>query len=362
MESNRDEAEKCLEIAKRCLRSGHRDKAKRFLEKALRLFPLKDASGLLEALEKNGSSPAGSGEENERHSRKRTKSEGKSSAGPEDDDYTKEQADAVSRIRKCKDFYEILNVSKNADEAELKKSYRKLALQFHPDKNKAPGATEAFKRIGTAFAVLSDPDKKRRYEEYGETLGPAQRHTRHYSDVEREFEDISPEDIFNMFFGGGFPTGRVYVHRRNRNNQHHHAHFHSREEQNVPAYYPIMQLLPIFILVAFSLFSSLLVQDPPYSFHQNGNYIHPKVTNRYRIQYFVQKTFSNSYYGDSLEQLERRIERDYIEKVQINCFKERQYKQEMLYQARVWGNHEMLRKAENLEMRSCKQLEDLVAQ
>lgn len=61
----------------------------------------------------------------------------------------------LCRIRKCQDYYEILGVNKEANEIELKKSYRKLALQFHPDKNKAPGAGEAFKAIGNAFAVSS---------------------------------------------------------------------------------------------------------------------------------------------------------------------------------------------------------------
>ena len=52
---------------------------------------------------------------------------------------------SVCRIRKCKDYYEILGVAKESSEDELKKAYKKLALKFHPDKNKAPGATEAFK-------------------------------------------------------------------------------------------------------------------------------------------------------------------------------------------------------------------------
>lgn len=63
-------------------------------------------------------------------------------------EYTREQVDAVKKIMRCKDYYEILGISKDATDSDLKKAYRKLALQFHPDKNKAPGASEAFKGEG----------------------------------------------------------------------------------------------------------------------------------------------------------------------------------------------------------------------
>ena len=59
----------------------------------------------------------------------------------------------ANRVRKSKDYYELLGVTKDATDSDLKKSYRKMALQFHPDKNKAPGAGEAFKSIGNAYAV-----------------------------------------------------------------------------------------------------------------------------------------------------------------------------------------------------------------
>ena len=90
-------------------------------------------------------------------------------------------------------------------------AYRKLALQFHPDKNHAPGAGEAFKAIGNAFAVLSDPEKKRQYDLYGpmdsQPSGPRSRRTRqgfYEHDPTHGFEsDMTAEEIFNMFFGEG---------------------------------------------------------------------------------------------------------------------------------------------------------------
>ena len=67
-----------------------------------------------------------------------------------------------------RDYYEVLGVDKNADEAALKKAYRVLAKKYHPDMN--PGDAEAekkFKEASEAYAVLSDPEKKRQYDQYG---------------------------------------------------------------------------------------------------------------------------------------------------------------------------------------------------
>ncbi|XP_068273363.1 dnaJ homolog subfamily C member 18-like [Nyctibius grandis] len=122
--------------------------------------------------------------------------------------YTAEQLDGVRRIKRCRNYYEILGVGRDASEEELKKAYRKQALKFHPDKNGAPGATDAFKEIGNAFAVLSNPEKRLRYKEFRSdhkhvSTGQA-RHYDYYTDFETE---IIPEEILNMLFGGRFPTG-----------------------------------------------------------------------------------------------------------------------------------------------------------
>jgi molecular chaperone DnaJ len=65
------------------------------------------------------------------------------------------------------DYYQVLGVSKSATADELKRAYRKLALEWHPDRNKNPGATEKFKEINEAYEVLSDETKRKKYDQFG---------------------------------------------------------------------------------------------------------------------------------------------------------------------------------------------------
>ena len=106
-----------------------------------------------------------------------------------------------------RDYYEILGVAKNANEEEIKKAYRKAALQFHPDKN--PGnkeAEEKFKEAAEAYGVLSDQQKKARYDQYGHAGvgGPnGGAGNMNMDDIFSNFGDIFGESIFGEFFGGG---------------------------------------------------------------------------------------------------------------------------------------------------------------
>jgi len=94
-------------------------------------------------------------------------------------------------------FYDLLGVTRDVAEPELKKQYRKLAMQYHPDKNPGnPAAAEKFKEISHAYEILSDPQKREIYNQYGEEG---------LNDNGGGFH--SAEDIFSQFFGGGFFGG-----------------------------------------------------------------------------------------------------------------------------------------------------------
>lgn len=94
-----------------------------------------------------------------------------SSARPEPqgrpDTSTPKQRELVTRVNRAKDYYDIFSCDKSASEADLKKAYRKLALQLHPDKNTAPGAEDAFKKVNKAWDVLSDKGKRSTYDMFG---------------------------------------------------------------------------------------------------------------------------------------------------------------------------------------------------
>ncbi|MFQ5969266.1 MAG: molecular chaperone DnaJ [Nitrososphaerales archaeon] len=124
------------------------------------------------------------------------------------------------------DYYDILGVSKNSGKDEIKQAYRKLALKYHPDRNKSSDAEEKFKKISEAYAVLSDDEKRQIYDRYGRE-GITGRYTAEdlFSGAEFNFEEIFKDlgfdfagsggfrNIFDVFFGrepfGGFGFART---------------------------------------------------------------------------------------------------------------------------------------------------------
>ncbi|KAK6180159.1 hypothetical protein SNE40_012357 [Patella caerulea] len=136
-----------------------------------------------------------------------------------------------------KDYYKVLGIANGASDDDIKKAYKKMALKYHPDKNKSPGAEEKFKEIAEAYDVLGDKEKKEVYDKYGEEglkggqpggpqpgggrAGPGG-NTFHYSfhgDPHQTFRMFFGEgnDPFRDFFprhqgfGGGFGTGDEHM-------------------------------------------------------------------------------------------------------------------------------------------------------
>ena len=133
-----------------------------------------------------------------------------------------------------RDYYQVLGVSRNASQEEIKKAYRRLALEWHPDRNKSPEAEERFKEINEAYEVLSDPKKRQAYDQFGHAafepgagpFGGGKTYTYRqgpftytyttfgsgespFGDFEFSFGGFSdPFEIFEQFFGSASPFRR----------------------------------------------------------------------------------------------------------------------------------------------------------
>lgn len=270
MEVNKDEAVRSAQLAAKFAQEGDVEKAKRFLAKSIRLYSTPYATSLLKELESGTfkckapctqSSSAASSSTTSTRPRPTAPSAPRPRPQPEvpvlGKDYTQEQLDLVKRIQTAPTLYDVLGIKRGSDtrEDDVKKGYKKVALRMHPDKNKAPGADEAFKRVAHAFSILSDDDKRRQYDMDGEERPQVREDRGHF----HRGEGIDPEEIFNIFFGQGFGAGlrqrggpqRRGFHSMNPHaGPHAHAEGHSEVRQQPPPLIAfILQFLPIILIL-----------------------------------------------------------------------------------------------------------------
>ncbi|GMH20050.1 hypothetical protein Nepgr_021891 [Nepenthes gracilis] len=287
MDSNKDEAFKCISIAKEAIASGNKERALKFIKFAERLNHNLSVDDLLTACE-NLDSAARDPSENGNHV-------GINRAGPAAakvadcanpaTNYTEEHVHLIRKINQHQDYYAILGVEKTCSVEEIRKSYRKLSLKVHPDKNKAPGAEDAFKKVCKAFKCLSEEDSRRQYDQTGlvdEFEYKQQHNVRHRSRATNDLYDdeFDPDEIFKAFFGQGnmFQSSRVFRSRgmgtQNR------AEFNG----SGPSLMVLLQLLPFLAIILLAYLPS---SEPEYSLQKNYSYKIPRATERYGVEFYV---------------------------------------------------------------------------
>lgn len=358
--ANKSEAERCLELAKKARDSGDVEKARRMAEKSLRLCSTQKAKDFINELDNFQASDGVEGNEEERGGegvrRRRRGSESGAEGAPEEEeemDYTPEQREAVKRVLRCKDYYDILDVSRSATEADLKKQYRRLALQLHPDKNRAPKADEAFKAVSNAYGVLSDKEKRDRYDRFGEEGIRSSGHSHYYGDTDAE-------QLFRTFFGGNFSFDDVFMTPYGNNYQFRfrrpHHRYHETRREPVSGWVQLFQMMPVLLILSLSLFATFIypiLHTPPYLFYPTSSHPVQRYTKRHKISYYVTESFKKDYpTPGSISKLEREVYSVKTYELREQCYEDRR-RQGMLYSRRQGQNTQKL-------PQSCQELQKLL--
>ncbi|ODV88926.1 hypothetical protein CANCADRAFT_57992 [Tortispora caseinolytica NRRL Y-17796] len=318
--------------------------------------------------------------------------------------YTSAQKAAVERVRKCQhhEYYAILDVETSATDNDIKKAYRKLALIMHPDKNSAPGADEAFKMVSKAFQVLSDPQKKRIFDQTGQDpdsrgMGSASgTSARAGGPAGAGFGDffnaggageMSPEDLFNMFFGGppgaagggpfqsfGFGGPGIRIHsfggspyasfggprRRPAQNR-------AGNQANENILSTLIQFLPLILLIVLPLLSGIWEsftsgpQTPAYRYDYMKPYTSEFETPNHHIKYYMKPKDVNNLSDRQKLDYGRKVEHNYIQNLKWQCETQYSRQQQDINEAQGWffTDKDRLDEAMNRELPACNRLEEL---
>ncbi|AOA61797.1 Co-chaperone for Hsp40p [Komagataella phaffii CBS 7435] len=311
-------------------------------------------------------------------------------------EYTKDQEELVVKLLRIDrtDYYKILFVEKNATDVEIKKSYRKLAIKLHPDKNKHPNSAEAFKKIAKAFEVLSDEGKRRIYDQTGQDPDsrggggggaaptangfPAGFGSGQFrgAQMPQGFED----DIFRMFFGNGMgraggPQPRVFTfggngffpfeevpRRRPRAQQQ-----QQQQRQQQPFFEQIKQLLPILLVFVLPMLSNLLTQRdstsyPNFKMQRKDPYTVQRATPNFHIPFYITKdSYKSLKEGHKLSKFDKFVENYHISSLRDSCEREQNHKNRLIDESRgfFFTNYEQLEQAEKFPLPHCDRLHEM---
>ncbi|TKY72595.1 Chaperone protein dnaJ 49 [Spatholobus suberectus] len=292
MEGNKDEALRCVRIAEEAIASGNKARALKFLRIAQRLnrdLPLQSLHDTCERLDSHSSSSAAAA------APAKSPARGGGEGLNGERSYTEENVNLIREIKGKSDYYAILGLEKSCTVEEIRKAYRKLSLKVHPDKNKAPGSEDAFKKVSKAFKCLSDDGSRRIYDQTGTVDDFESSEVNHFRRRRRRTttattthgffeEEFDPDEIFRAFFGQSDVFSRNHVYRaRGMGNQHRHE-FNAGSGGRHHNVMLLIQLLPFLIIV---LLAYLPFSEPEYSLHRHYGYQIPKTTEQHGVPFFV---------------------------------------------------------------------------
>eukprot|EP00871_Galdieria_phlegrea_P005294 jgi/Galph1/5766/GphlegSOOS_G4303.1 len=328
------QAKKCIENARIYLMQKNEEASRKFIDKAKRLCPSLEDIVTVEKEWKETFSSAQSTKKKEKKMQE-TKHHSKRKA-------TKEEVELVETIIKENNYYKILKVKKNASADEIKRGFRKLALKLHPDKNPAPGAEDAFKKVAKAFQALSDPNRRTEYDRTGEdtmeqTSFPRRRRragppqgtpTAYFYDPFTGTFRASPfsgfqqspfyttDDIFSQFFNSAQDFDDTEEDTLFRNPM-----FRPRSMPE-KLFRMISNIWPILLFVLIAYFST---SSPTFRLYPDSTYSIEKHTAAHHVPYYVKPSFDDTKMSMSdLLTLEREVERSKLEELGEKCSRDRQ--------------------------------------
>ncbi|CAJ2511967.1 Uu.00g075920.m01.CDS01 [Anthostomella pinea] len=332
--------------------------------------------------------------------------------GNQDRKYTPDQKAAVLRIRQCNAtaFYEILELETKCSDGAIKKAYHKQSLLTHPDKNGHEHAAEAFKMVSRAFSVLGNKEKREKFDRFG--TDPDSRFESQRAQAGANpfsgfgggraasgggpgaggggggmWEDeISPEEMFQRFFGGAFggpfrgggpfDTGPQFVFNVGGNRNFRVHQFGGGQPRRRPrdpqqpqtGWDTLVGLLPILFLFLFPLLTSLFSGGESQPAVPNMAFdgplpplTHHRTTPRLHVDYYVDPHEVAGWSDYKFKQLDKEAEVGLVRLLRRQCDTEMRTKQYLVDQASGWffQDPDKMKIARDFEMSSCHRLDSL---
>jgi len=174
-----------------------------------------------------------------------------------------------------------------------------------------------------------------------------------YCDVD---DDFSAEELFNLFFGHSGPMNRTYRQRQQPNS----FRFTTHSRQNTTHTHTLVQILPYLFLFLISIIGTLLVSDPEFHLHRTGKYTNLRTTRSLNIDYYVKSDFHLPKTDAELDKFESAVIDEYISNLRQQCYREQQYKESMIWRAKMMNDQNLYHQAQQQTTPSCTKLNDII--